>query len=155
MFRLHGYISLLPHSVSLKNTYRQNLLHRNKWCMDYAYCVLIHNILMRIWCRLYLFWGNRYLLNCLKAKRIVVGNYFVVPIGYLYKAIVWHGNNRFQYLLNRVRDYHRRNKGWSHYSVWLLIQEKDSSFFGLFFPVRSSFALVLGRYMNRVGVEDF
>ena len=30
MFRLHGYISLLPHSVSLKNTYRQNLLHRNK-----------------------------------------------------------------------------------------------------------------------------
>ena len=27
--------------------------------------------------------------------------------------------------------------------------------FWLFFPVRSSFVLVLGRYMNRVGVEDF
>lgn len=94
-------------------------------------------------------------INCLKAKRIVVGNYFVVPTGYLYKAIVWHGNNRFQYLQSRVRDYHRRNKGWSHYSVWLLVQEKGSSFFWLFFPVRSSFVLVLGRYMNRVGVEDF
>ena len=37
----------------------------------------------------------------------------------------------------------------------LEIIRKGSSFFWLFFPVRSSFVLVLGRYMNRVGVEDF
>lgn len=67
-----------------------------------------------------------------KSKAYCCWKLFVVPTGYLYKAIVWHGNNRFQYLQSRVRDYHRRNKGWSHYSVWLLVQEKGSSFFGYF-----------------------
>ena len=43
--------------------------------------------------------------DSLKAKRIVVGNYFVVPIGYLYKAIVWHGKDVYKRQIIKRRSH--------------------------------------------------
>ena len=56
-----------------------------------------------------------------------------------------HGNNRFQYLQSRVRDYHRRTKGWSHYSVLILsMNKKEISLPGHLFGVfQTAYSLTL------------